>query len=131
MQDAEMLVFQTLNADETLVSLLGGRVSDKGWNRIYNSITVPDTNEFPRITMFEVVNTDEAAADNEATMSDINIRVDVWTDNESTLFAITDRVKKTLKASLPCTVKLGAKIYETDTQIYHKVIEVYLLLEQE
>lgn len=131
MIDAETLVYQTLNSDETLLNLMGGIDTEKEQFRIYNSPKSLNTDEYPRITLFEVVNTDEAAADDESTMSDVNVRVDIWTKDETTLFDITNRVKKVLKTILLCTVKLGAKIYEADTGVYHKVIEVYLLLEQE
>ncbi|AEY65421.1 DUF3168 domain-containing protein [Clostridium sp. BNL1100] len=131
MQDAETLVYQTLNTDETLKKLLGGIDVENGLFRIYNSPVAPNSDEYPRITLFEVVNTDEAVADDEATMSDVNVRVDIWTKDETTLFDITNRIKKILKTNLLCTVKLGAKIYEQDTEVYHKVVEVYLLLEQE
>ena len=131
MQDAETLVYQTLNTDETLKTLLGGIDVENSLFRIYNSPVAPKADEYPRITLFEVVNTDEASADDEATMSDVNIRVDIWTKDEITLFDITSRVKKILKTNLLCTVKLGSKIYEEDTEVYHKVVEVYLLLEQE
>ncbi len=130
MQDAETLVYQTLNTDETLKTLLGGIDVENGLFRIYNSPVAPNADEYPRTTLFEVVNTDEAAADDEATMSDVNVRVDIWTKDETTLFDITSRVKKVLKTNLLCTVKLGSKIYEADTEVYHKVVEVYLLLEQ-
>lgn len=131
MQDAETLVYQKLNADKTLLTLMGEIDTEKDYYRVYNSAKAPNSEEYPRITLFEVVNSDEAAADDEATMSDINVRVDVWTKDETTLFDITKRVKEVLKANLLCTVKLGAKIYEADIGVYHKVIEVYLLLEQE
>ncbi|EPR12366.1 DUF3168 domain-containing protein [Ruminiclostridium papyrosolvens] len=131
MQDAEALVYQTLNLDETLITLLGGKDVGKGFFRIYNSPVAPNADEYPRITLFEIVNTDEAAADDESTMSDVNVRVDIWTKDETILFDVTNRVKKILKTNLLCTVKLGAKIYEQDTEVYHKVVEVYLLLEQE
>jgi hypothetical protein len=129
--DAETLVYQTLKSDETILNLLGGIDVEKEEFRIYNSPTTLNTKEYPRITLFEVVNTDEAAADDETTMSDVNVRVDIWTKDETTLFEITDRVKKVLKTILPCTVRLGAKIYEADIGVYHKVVEVYLLIEQE
>lgn len=130
MQDAETLVYQALNADEILITLLEGKDVGKGFFRVYNSPVAPNAEEYPRITLFEVVNTDEAVADDEATMSDVNVRVDIWTKDETTLFDITNRVKKVLKTNLLCTVKLGAKLYEQDTEVYHKVVEVYLLLEQ-
>jgi hypothetical protein len=131
LQDAETLVYQTLNTDETLKTLLGGIDVNNGLYRIYNSPVAPNADEYPRITLFEVVNSDEAAADDEATMSDVNVRVDVWTKDETTLFDVANRVKKILKTNLLCTVKLGSKIYEPDTEVHHKIIEVYLLLEQE
>jgi hypothetical protein len=130
LQDAEFLVYKTLESDETLISLLGGINEEEGYFRIYNSNVAPNADEYPRITLFEVVNTDDVSADDESTVSDVNVRVDVWTKDESTLFDIANRVKKVLKTNLLCTVKLGAKIYESDTEVFHKVIETYLFLEQ-
>ncbi len=131
MQDAETLVALTLDADTELIDLLGGKDTEKGWNRIYNDNVVPDEEEYPRITLFEVVSTDAVPADNKFLMSDVNVRVDIWTKDKTTLFDITKRVKTVLVNNLPCRVRLGAKIYEKDTEVYHKVVEVYLLLEQE
>lgn len=131
MQDAETLVALTLDADAGLIALLGGKDEEKGWNRIYNDNVVPDEEEYPRITLFEVVSTDAVPADNKFLMSDVNVRVDIWIKDKTTLFGITKRVKKILEANLPCRVRLGDKIFEKETEVYHKVVEVYLLLEQE
>lgn len=131
MQDTETLVALTLDADAELIALLDGKDEEKGWYRIYNDNVVTDEYEYPRITMFEVVNTDAVPADNKFLMSDVNVRVDIWTKDKATLFDITNRVKTILTNNLPCRVRLGARIYESETEVYHKVVEVYLLLEQE
>jgi hypothetical protein len=132
MQDATTLVYQALDPDAQLIILLGGKDSVKGWNRIYNDPVAPNANEYPRITMFEVVNDDANPADDEPQDSDVNIRIDHWTKDSSTIYSVCKQIKKILKAAFnACIIQLGETIYESDTKVYHKPINVYLLLEQE
>ena len=135
MQDAATLVYRALNADTQLLTLLGGKVPTKKWQRIYNSPVAPIADEYPRVTMFEVINDDAEPADDEPLYSDVNIRIDVWLIDIRDLFNICKRIKKVLKTSFSiCTVQLESTMYEkkeTGETIYHKPINVYLLLEQE
>lgn len=132
MQDAEALVYKVLNNDATLVMQLGGKIPEKGWERVYNSQVAPNADEYPRITMFEVINDDAEPADDEPQYSDVNIRIDIWTQDEAGLFEICKRIKSDLKSAFSmCTIRLESKIYESDIQVYHKPINLYLLLEQE
>ncbi|MEG6613764.1 hypothetical protein V6C42_12990 [Pseudoclostridium thermosuccinogenes] len=134
MQDATSLVHKVLSTDEELITLLGGKVPAKKWQRIYNSPVAPIANEFPRVTMFEVVNDDAEPADDEPQYSDVNIRVDVWIKDIRNLFSICKRIKQVLKSNFSmCIVRLESTMYEreeTGETIYHKPINVYLLLEQ-
>ena len=132
MQDAVTLVYKALNADTQLINLLGGRVPSKGWNRIYNDPMAPDAKEYPRVTMFEVVNDDANAADDEPQDSDVNIRIDYWTKDNSTIYPVCRRIKQILNNTFnACSIQLEATMPDSETQVYHKPINVYLLLEQE
>lgn len=134
MQDAAALVYKALNADVELIALLGGKVPANEWQRIYNSPVAPKADEFPRVTLFEVINDDAEPADDEPQYSDVNIRIDVWLKDIRNLFAICKRIKKVLKNNFSlCIVRLESTMYEreeTGETIYHKPINVYLLLEQ-
>lgn len=135
MQDAASLVYRALNTDAELITLLGGKVASKGWQRIYNSPVAPKQDEFPRMTMFEVINDDAEPGDDEPQYSDVNIRIDVWLKDIRNLFPICKRIKEVLKNNFSmCAVRLESTMYErleTAEVIYHKPINVYLLLEQE
>jgi len=135
MQDAAALIYRTLNGDAELIALLGGKIPAKSWQRIYNSPVAPMADEFPRITLFEVINDDAESADDDPQYSDVNVRIDVWLTDIRDLFNICKRIKKVLKTGFSmCTVRLESTMYEkseTGKTIYHKPINVYLLLEQE
>lgn len=131
MQDATTLIYNALNTDSVL-SLLGGKNRSKGWNRIYNSQVAPCADEYPRITMLEVLNSDEVPGDDDYLYSDVNIRIDLWVKDIGTIHPICKCIKKVLKDNFyACVVRLEETIYEYDTEIYHKPINVYLLLAQE
>jgi hypothetical protein len=133
MQDAAALVYKALNSDTTLINLLGGKVPANEWNRIYNSPVAPHDDEYPRITMFEVINDDAVPADNEYLCSDVNIRLDIWLDDIKNLFDICKRIKQVLKSNFEtCIAQLESTMYEKQTKktIIHKPINIYLLLEQ-
>ena len=135
MQDAVTLVYTALKADTTLLTLLGGKVQvsvKEVWNRIYNSQIALNADEYPRMTMFEVINEDANPADDEPQDSESIIRVDVWVKDDSKTFDICKQAKKTIKATFStCTVKIYNIGYESDTQVFHRQIEINLLLEQE
>jgi hypothetical protein len=133
MQVATALVYKALNADTALLTLLGGKVPDKGWNRIYNSPVAPYEDEYPRITMFEVINEDADPSDDEPQCSDINIRIDVWTRDVKMVFPVCKQIKQVLKNSFnTCTVRLEETMHEKLEKytVYHKPINIYLLLDQ-
>lgn len=134
MQDAAALVYKALNSDAELITLLGGKVPAKKWQRIYNSPVAQYADEFPRVTMFEVINDDTEPADDEPQYSDVNIRIDVWLKDIRNLFPICKRIKQVLKDAFSmCRVQLESTMYEkqeTGETIYHKPINIYLLLEQ-
>lgn len=132
MQDAETLVYKALN-EPTLLNLLGGQVKSKGWMRIYNSPDAKDPEEFPRLNLFEAANSDTESADDEPQTSDVNIRLELRTTDESKIFDIKKQIKKNLNSAFSrCRVEIGSK--QTDViegiKIYFVPINVFLLLKQ-
>jgi len=102
MQDAAALIYRTLNGDAELIALLGGKIPAKSWQRIYNSPVAPMADEFPRITLFEVINDDAESADDDPQYSDVNVRIDVWLTDIRDLFNICKRIKKVLRPAFQC-----------------------------
>lgn len=133
MQNAETLVYKVLIKDMVLINLLGGKkkVGTCEWNRIYNSAFAPNSDEYPRITMFEVRNGDAEPADDKPQFSDVNIRIDLWTKDETKIFDISKQIKKLLENSFLCKVTPLEKSTEPDTLVHHKSLELKMLLEQE
>lgn len=135
MQDAATLVYQALKNDAVLLALLGGKVEvsiKEVWSRIYNSQVAPNADEYPRLTMFEMTNEDANPADDEPQDSESIIRVDVWLKDNSIMFDVCKQAKKTIKAAFPlCSVRIYNIGYESGTEVYHKQLEINLLLEQE
>lgn len=132
MKDATTLVYTALNLDTELLVLLGDKVPSKGWNRIYNDPVAPDANEYPRLTMFEVLNEDANPGDDEPQDSDVNIRLDLWTKDISAIHPVCKQIKKVLKSTFSaCIIRLEETIPEEKPKVYHKPINVFLLLEQE
>lgn len=132
MQDTTKLIYQALVADTTLLTLLGGKVAAKGWNRIYNGQISEHAEEYPRMTMFEVVNEDANSADDEPQDSEAIVRVDLWSKDEKPMFSICKQAKKVIKTAISaCNVSIQTIGYEIDTKVYHKQLEINLLLKQE
>lgn len=104
-------ILQALEDDTALVELLGGK-------RIYR-MTAPDAEEFPRITFFELDNTDVLHADDEAKGSLIYFQVDVW--NKGATSAIAAEVDRVMK-SLDFMRYSAPDLYEPDTGVHHKAM---------
>jgi hypothetical protein len=100
-----------LLANAALVSLLGG-------DRVYQ-LVAPNATEFPRITFFELNNSDSAYADNTAYMADISVQIDVWSKGSTS--AIAGEVDKTMKANGWTRTSAG-DFYEEDTKVFHKAL---------
>ena len=98
---------------------------------IYNNPRAPDKdkNLFPRITMFEMLNNDSEYADDSAIMNTVIARLDIWS-KQNNLFELSKAVKETLETDfLIFFVELQNDMYESDTNIYHKPINVTLKME--
>jgi hypothetical protein len=130
MQDAVNLVYSTLSSNAELMALLGGEDAEKGWYRIYDSPNAPNAKEFPRLTLFEAVNDDAFGGDDKPLYSDVNIRIGFWDDTNERIHSVCKQIKKVLKDSFQCSVRIESTLFESDTETYHKPLNVYLLLEQ-
>lgn len=131
MKNVMSMIYAALKADTTLITLLGGIFASKGWNRIYNGQLAPNADEYPRMTMYEVMNDDAEPADDEPQESDVIARVDLWAKTDNT-FAITKQAKKTIKSIFDtCTISIRYIGYDDETGSYHKQLEMRILIEQE
>lgn len=122
MQDVLLLAYKALKSSEVVVKNIKG---------IYNNPRAPDKerNVFPRLTMFEMLNNDSEYADDKAIMNDVWIRIDIWSDKNN-LFELSKLVKSALEENFEmCRVELQSDMYESDTNIYHKPINVKIKME--
>ncbi|MFB5557315.1 DUF3168 domain-containing protein [Bacillus cytotoxicus] len=102
------VILQALEANQELVSLLGGK-------RIYYR-KAKNATEFPRITFFELDNRPDGFADNKERESEILFQIDIWSKNSTT--AIHQKVNEVMK-SIGFSRYAVADLYEEDTQIFH------------
>ncbi|MGN0106928.1 MAG: hypothetical protein ACI4A5_04425 [Hominilimicola sp.] len=122
MQDVLLLAYKALKSSGIVVKNIKG---------IYNNPRAPDKdrNIFPRLTMFEMLNNDSEYADDKAIMNDVWIRIDIWSDKNN-LFELSKMVKSALEENFEmCRVELQSDMYESDTNIYHKPINVKIKME--
>jgi hypothetical protein len=123
MQDVLLQVYKALKSSDAVTQNIKG---------IYNNPRAPDKDEkvFPRLTMFEMLNNDSEFADDTAIMNDVWIRIDIWSDKND-LFELSGIVKTVLKGNFEmCSVELQSDMYESDTNIYHKPINVKIRMEE-
>jgi len=106
--------------DAALVRLLGGQ-------RVY-AIRAPNASEYPRITYFEITNTDRNYADDQVYSSRMVYQVDVWSkENPDPIALEVDRVLKSIGFA-----RVGAAdLYEDDVQVYHRALRYGILKEVE
>jgi hypothetical protein len=79
-------VYQALQNDVTLISLLGGIVKASPtvtYQRIYQ-LMAPNAQEFPRLVFWEMDNVGATYADDTEKNSEITIQIDIYTINQST-----------------------------------------------
>ncbi len=122
MQDVLLKVYKALKASPKVTGQIKG---------IYNNPRAPDKakNTFPRLTMFEMLNTDADAADDKAFFGDVHIRIDIWSKSNN-LFLLSAAVKEAIEEKFElCRVDLQSDMYEDDTNIYHKPINVRIKME--
>ena len=117
MQDTTVLIYKALCADTVVKEKFKG---------IYNNPRAPDKqrNIFPYLTMFEMLNRNTEFADDKALMNTVNIRIDIWSDRNN-LFELSAEVQRCIESTFAmCSVELQSDMYEEDTNIYHKPINV-------
>lgn len=119
MIDIKPTVLTALNANAALVSLLGPGI------RITQLVAL-DAAIFPRITFYELTNTDNDYANDTAVSSDIGLQIDIWSKGSTS--AIAEQVDITMK-SLNFKRMNGADFYESDTYIYHKAMRYEAIIE--
>ncbi len=120
MTDIMLMVYKALNGSEDVKTNIKG---------IYNNPRAPDDKVFPRLTMYEMLNSDSQFADDSATMNDIWIRIDIWSDKNN-LFNLSNVVKSAIEQNFElCSVEMQSDMYEDDTNIYHKPINVKIKAE--
>ena len=86
--DVKTEIRTALLANAALITLLGGQ-------HIYQ-LAAPDAKQFPRITFFEIDNSDIAFADDTAIVSDVPVQIDVWSKGSTS--ALAGEVDETMKA---------------------------------
>lgn len=109
--DVKTEVRAALLANDELVALLLGQ-------RVYQ-LAAPKADEYPRITFFEINNSDSQFADDEAYASDVSVQIDVWSKGSTS--SIAGEVDKTMK-SLGYSRTGAPDFYESDTKVYHKAM---------
>lgn len=115
------MVYQALTASEDVKKRIKG---------IYNNPRAPDDKEFPRLTLFEMLNNDAEFADDKVIADETWIRIDIWS-NINNLKELSGIVKTCLKENFEmCSVELQSDMYESDTNIYHKPINVKIRMEE-
>lgn len=105
------LVVSALESNQALISLLEGP-------RIY-FMFAKDAEEFPRITYFELNNTDEDHADDTAISSRVSFQISIWTKYPAQLSPIALEVDRAMKnAGFYRTYTTD--LFEEDTKVFHK-----------
>lgn len=122
MQDVLLKVYKILASSKDVTQKIKG---------IYNNPRAPDKAKeiFPRLTMFEMLNTDADCADNKPFFNDVRIRIDIWS-KKNDLFELSAAVKTVIETNFElCRVELQNDMYEEDINIYHKPINVRIKTE--
>ncbi|WP_085523851.1 hypothetical protein [Tuberibacillus sp. Marseille-P3662] len=90
-----------------------------GGPAVFNLFT-PDNTLFPRITFFEMDNTDDRYADDEPKTARIMFQVDIWLDKENpNPKKIKDAVYKSMLSIGFFCDSTGPTLYEQDTGVIH------------
>lgn len=93
-----------------------------GNDRIYPSEQAPIAKEYPRITMFEVNNSDsDDYADDTCLSSEAIVQINVWAKSSSLRAQIAGLVDDTMKA-LEWSRGSAPDFYEPDIEVYHKAM---------
>lgn len=121
MQDTLVLVYKALMADDVVREKI---------KCIYNNPRAPDKEKdiFPRLTMYEMLNRNSEFADDKALMNTVDIRIDIWS-KKNNLFELSAAVQECIEGAFAmCSVEMASDIYESDTNIYHKPINIRVMM---
>jgi hypothetical protein len=105
------LIVSALESNQALISLLGGP-------RIY-FMMAPDAEEFPRITYFELNNTDEDYADDDPISSRVSFQISIWTKDPAQISPLAQEVDRTM-TEVGFYRTFTTDLFEADTLVYHK-----------
>lgn len=133
MKNIKPLVYQALQSDMTLITLLGGVVNVSGsatYQRIYQ-LVAPIAQEFPRLVFWELSNTGDTYADDIEQNCEITIQIDIYTVNQSTS-AISGQVDNIMKdLSFFRTASTDQYNDDNDTKINEKHMRYAIFTESE
>lgn len=118
--DVKTIIRSALIANTALTDLLGGE-------RVYQ-LAAPNAEEYPRITFFEIDNSDSEFSDDAAYAIDVRVQIDVWSKGSTS--AIAGEVDTTMK-SLGFSRTSAPDFYEPDTLVYHKALRYRAQFEEE
>jgi hypothetical protein len=102
-------VLNALRNDNALKNLVNSRVY---WIK-------PESQQFPRINFFEVLNTETESADDAEYADEIEIQVDIWSQGSTT--PIAKEVQRIMR-SLGFIHQALPDVYEENTKVFHKPI---------
>lgn len=110
---------QALKGNSDLMALLGKDVD--GNDRIYDDVA-PYAKEYPRLTMFEVVNIDGPDyADDKCLNDQIVVQINVWAKSASSRAEIAQEIDKTMKEH-EWSRGSAPDFYDDDIEVYHKAM---------
>ncbi|SDY69487.1 DUF3168 domain-containing protein [Thermoactinomyces sp. DSM 45892] len=104
-------VVSALEKDVKIIYALGGK-------RIYH-LKAPKSDEYPRITFFELMNIPSYFADDQTTVSEVSFQISIWSRSSNDLSDIGSRVAEVME-SLGFIRTFSMDIYEDDTKIFHR-----------
>ena len=111
MTDAKETVRKQLLQNANLVTLLGGK-------RVYKR-PAPDGKEFPRVTIFEVDQSDGDYADDKPMSDEVVSQIDEW--NKKDTQAIFEEIDRIMKEN-GWRRSGKQEFYEQDTGVHHKAL---------
>lgn len=125
MSDLKLEIQATLSADTELIALLGGTTTK--YKRIY-CINCPYADEFSRVLIIDLLSYDDISADNVSLFLNSKIRIYAYSEKKD-CYTIIKKIKSILSKKYTCVITILDDIYESDTKIYSKSLEIEILTE--
>lgn len=117
------IVRSALINDNTLMNILNGP-------KVY-ALKAPDAEDYPRITFFEVSNSDVMSVDDRPYIERAVVQIDIWVKaGQGNPDDIVREVKRIMTNAGHFRVG-GAEFYEEDTQVFHVALRYSILKEVE